>query len=272
MDTLSQSHQSIIRKLQADTQTDNLAAAPAKTIAAMDKRYSYSSTRVALSALRKLYPTCKAFEAEIQKRKDSYHKLDESQEPTQSQRDKFISWDNLTEFREQYKSKLSEEEYFAMCLYTMWEPARVDYTPMKVVNRKPRKLEDGMNYLVVGKSSITTIFHAYKTHWKYGDVVRKMPKALERVTRSWLANHPGTYLFQDENGQPWQPQRLAAAVRRPFQRIHNMDTGISMIRHAWATKFHAGQKPLKELKSAANKMMHGVLQQQAYRFLDLEDS
>jgi hypothetical protein len=272
MDTLSPSHKSIIRKLQADTQAENLAAAPAKTIAAMDNRYSHSSTRVALSALRKLYPNCAAFEKEMKKRQPGFLKLDESQEPTQKQRDKFMSWDALKDFREQYKDDMSDEEYFALCLYTMWEPARVDYTPMKVVSRKPRKLEEGMNYMVVGKSSITTIFHAYKTHWKYGDVVRKMPKALERVTREWLAKHPGTYLFQDASGQPWQPQRLAAAVRSPFQRIHKMDTGISMIRHAWATKFHAGQKPLKELKKAANNMMHGVLQQQAYRFLDLEDS
>ena len=163
---------------------------------------------------------------------------------------------------------MSEEEYFALCLYTMWEPVRTDYTPMKIVTRKPKKLEDGMNYIIVYKKYISVVFHSYKTSKTYGDVTRRMPKDLERVTRQWLLTHPGTYLFQDEDGKPWTEQRLGATVRRPFQRIHDMDTGISMIRHAYATYMNRGAPPLQQMTKTANRMMHSVTTNHAYRFLE----
>lgn len=266
--SLSVSQLTTVKKLQGDRGIDDLSEDPAATIAAMDARYSLSSTRVVLTALKKMYPACKEFAAEATKRREQFRKLDEAQEPTEKQEQKFVKWEDIITFRDEYKDEMSLEDYFLLCLYTMWAPVRADYTPMKIVDRKPKVLEDGMNYIIVRPKSIDVLFHSYKTHKVYGDIQRKMPKALERVTRQYLEQRPGqTYLFQDEKGQPWQSQRLGASVRRPFQRIHGMDTGISMIRHAYASHMYAGMPALKDLRKISESMMHSVTTSQTYRFL-----
>lgn len=268
MEPISTSQAITLKKLQGDRRVDDLSADPAATIAAMDARYSLSSTRVVLAALKKAYPDCKEFATEAKKRRTDFRKLDEAQEPTARQQDKFISWDNILKFRDEYRAEMTEDEYFCLCLYTMWEPVRADYTPMRIVTRKPRTLEEDMNYIIVRPKSIDVLFHSYKTHKVYGDLLRKMPKALERVTREYLAAHPSNdYLLQDETGKPWLAQRLGATVRRPFQRFHGMDTGISMIRHAYATQLNAGMPSLATMRKNSTRMMHGVLTNQAYRFI-----
>jgi hypothetical protein len=269
--SLSKAEATTIRKLRGDVGHDDLAAEPKKTIAAMDARYSVSSTRVALVGLRKEYPACKEFETEFQKRRPTWTKIDTAQEPTERQEAKFAKWEDILTFRDTYRDQMSEDEYFLLCLYTMWPPVRADYTPMKVVARKPRVLEDGVNYLLLRKKSVAVLFHSYKTSKKYGDILRRMPKPLERVTRAWIQNHPGTYLFQDADGTPWQPQRLGSTVRRPFQRIHGMDTGITMIRHAYSTFVNRGMPALSELQKRSAGMLHSMATNQTYRFLGLEE-
>ena len=79
-------HVTILKKLRADAGEENLGSTPLKALATMDARYSFSSTRVALSALRKEYPECKEFLEEIKKRGPQWKELDESQEPTEAQK------------------------------------------------------------------------------------------------------------------------------------------------------------------------------------------
>jgi len=267
---LSTAQATVLKKLRSDRGVEDLSVHPSATIAAMDARYGFSSTRVVLAALKKAYPDSKEFAAESKKRREQYKKLDESQEPTDKQREKYVGWADVLAFRDQYRNQMTETEYFLLCLYTMWPPVRADYTPMKIVARKPRTLEDGMNYIIVRPKSIECLFHAYKTHSVYGDLKRKMPKALETVTREYLEHHPGqTYLFEDA-GVAWQSQRLGATIRRVFQRFHGMDTGISTLRHSYATHAYKGMPALRDLKKLGEAMMHSVTTAQAYRHIELE--
>jgi hypothetical protein len=270
MDTLNKSQLIVLKKLRDDCGTENLSADCAATIAAMDKRYSLSSTRVALTALKKAYPECAAFAAETTKRRSGYRALDEAQEPTERQAEKFVSWENIQDFREMYKAEMTNEEYLVLCLYSMWAPVRADYTPMMIVSRKPRVCADGMNYLIVRPKSIDVLLHCYKTHGVYGDVQRQMPKPLEAIVRQYIIEHPGqTYLLED-NGKPWSEQRLGATLRRPFQRIHKIDTGISSFRHSYATHMYAGMPALKDLRKISESMLHSVTTSQAYRHINME--
>lgn len=262
-------YETVLRKLRGDTGEDDLSADIKKTFDAMDARYSFSSTRVALTALKREYPASKEILAEFEKRAVQWKKIDTAQEPTDLQKSKYVPWEKLIEFREMYRDQMSLQEYFLLCLYTMWEPARADYTPMIIVNRKPRTLADGMNYMVVTGAAINVIFHSYKTHRKYGDITRKMPKELERVTRQYLSAQCQTYLFETD-GVAWQPQRLSIAVKKLFQRFHAMNTGISSIRHSYATHIYKGIPSLVQLNKTSQRMMHSVVTAQAYRFLDLE--
>jgi hypothetical protein len=266
---LTAAHMSILKKLRGDCGVEDLSINPEATLKAMDARYSVSSTRVALSALRKAYPGAKKFEDEIKSRYRTYRDLDEDQEPTEAQTDNFVSWDNIIQFRDLYRGDMNGTQRLLLALYTYIPPVRADYTPMRIVNRKPSKFEEGHNYLV-WNSQPYFIFHAYKTAVRYGDKYVKIPGPLKRELSAYLNDHiDNEYLFESD-GLPWSATRLALGVRKIFQQFHGLDTGINLIRHAYLTKYHAGQKPLAELKKVASAMMHGPMLSQGYRFLSLE--
>lgn len=260
---------SCLKKLREVTGVEDLSADPRQTVKAMDATYKFTSTRVALSALRKVYPDEKLFIDELIKRKPEYVKIDEAQTATPRQEAKFVSWDNILKFRDEYYEEMSPTQRLLMALYTYIPPVRADYTPMRIVAKKPRKLEDGMNYVILNKKPYF-LFHAFKTHVSYGDQIVMIPKKLHSEINKYLEVNPGEYLFQD-GGAPWTSARLAETFKKIFQKFHSMDTGITMLRHAYTTAFHAGSKSIKDMKSVAQKMMHGVIQNHAYRFISLEE-
>ena len=260
---------STLKKLREDTGVHDLSADPRKTLAAMDARYTLSSSRVAMSGLRKEYPDNKVFYTEMRARMVKWKKIDSSQQPTESQKDKYVSWDNIIKFRDQYYNEMTPVQRLLMALYTLVPPVRLDYTPMKIVNRKPIKLEDGVNYYVKAKSPYF-LFHSYKTHHTHGDRVMKVPKKLQEEI-SKAVPETQTYLLQDEEGKPWTVPRLSQNVTRIFKQFHNLNTGVAMLRHAYATKFHKGQLPLTAIKKTADAMLHSPLQSMTYRFISLEN-
>ena len=265
----SQPHLSILKKLRADLNTNDLSVKPVETIKAVDTRYSSSSSRVALTALRKEYPDNKAFAEEMKKRYRAYRAMDETQEPTVRQQDNFIKWDDLILFRDEYHGEMDPTQRLLLALYTRIAPVRADFTPMMICSRKPRTYVEGINYLVMTRNPYF-IFHAYKTHETYGDKIVKIPATLRKDIIEYLTAFPdNTYLFESD-GVAWSPTRLGATFRKIFQQFHQMDTGITLVRHAYLTKYHAGQKPLAELKKVASSMMHSTHLSQAYRFLSLE--
>ena len=260
---------STLNTLRKDIGSHDLSAEPRKTLAAIDARYSLSSSRVAMSGLRKEYPDNKVFLDEMKARMVKWKKIDSSQEPTESQKDKYVSWDNIIKFRDQYYNEMTPVQRLLMALYTMVPPVRLDYTPMKIVSRKPIKLEDGMNYYVRSKSPYF-LFHSYKTHVKHGDKITKVPKKLQEEINKAVPETQ-TYLLQDEEGKPWAEPRLSQNVTRIFKQFHDLNTGVAMLRHAYATKFHKGQLPLKTIKKTADAMLHTPFQSMSYRFISLEN-
>ncbi len=260
---------STLNTLRKDTGVHDLSADPRKTLAAMDARYSLSSSRVPMSGLRKEYPDNKVFMDEMKARMVKWKKIDTSQEPTESQEDKYVSWDNILQFRDQYYDEMAPVQRLLMALYTLVPPVRLDYTPMKIVSRKPTKLEDGMNYYVRSKSPYF-LFHSYKTHFTHGDKIMKVPKKLQEEINKAVPETQ-TYLLQDEEGKPWSEPRLSQNVTRIFKQFHDLNTGVAMLRHSYATKFHKGQLPLTSIKKTADAMLHTPLQSMTYRFISLEN-
>lgn len=263
---------SIMKMLRADTGAQDLSRDPKETIAAGDKRYSASTMRNVLSTLRRVYPDNQFFIDEMAKRKEVFVEIDTAQTATPRQVEQFIKWDDVLALRDDKFDVMTPEERVLLGLYTYIPPVRLDWTPMELVSRKPRNPEEGMNYLVFGVGSVSALFNAYKTVKQYGEKYFKLPAKLGRLIRDYLALNTldRKYLFQDEAGRPWSPSRLGASVQRIFQKYKNMDTGVSMLRHSYATQFHEGQKPMKELKGVASKMMHSPTMSQTYRFLNLE--
>lgn len=269
MESLTASQRSIIKKLREDRQVEDLGLEPIKTIEAMDKRYSMSSTRVALTSLRKVYPECKLFQEEMSKRFTTYKQIDKSQTPTDKQATAHIDWDKIIAWRDASGTCMSALDRLLVGLYTYIEPQRLDYTPMKIVGRLPKKLEDGMNYLSLAKKSGKFLFHAYKTASKYGDRTFHIPAPLFKLIQEYLGDRKKGYLFQDAT-VAWSPARLGTNVRRIFLKHFNKDFGVNNLRHSFITKINEGMPSLAHLEDAAKKMGHDVITHQTYRHIPLE--
>lgn len=269
MSVLTASQRSCIKKLREDCSAEDLSLDPAKTIAAMDKRYSLSSSRVALTSLRKVYPDCKTFIDEMKKRYEVYKGIDKSQTPTEKQADAHIDWDTIIAWRDSSGSALPILDRVLVGLYTYIEPQRLDYTPMRIVSRLPKKLEDGINYLVMAKKSARFLFHAYKTAEKYGDRTFHVPKPLFTHLAEYLGERRTGYLFQDAS-IAWSEARLGTNIRRIFQRAFDKDFGVNNLRHSFVTKINEGMPSLAHLEDAAKKMGHDVITHQTYRHITLE--
>lgn len=271
MDALTAPQRSCIKKLREDTGIEDLTSDPAKVIAAMDKRYSMSSTRVALTSLRKLYPECKAWSDEMTKRFATFKAIDKSQEPTEKQAEAHIDWDTIIAWRDSSGAELPATDRLLVGLYTYIEPQRLDYTPMRIVGRLPKTLEDGINYLVIGKKDARFVFHAYKTAHKYGDRAMHLPEPLLKLVMEHLGARRSGYLFQDAS-IAWTPARLGSTVRRIFVKHFGKDFGVNNLRHSFVTKINAGMPSLAHLEEAAGKMGHDVITHQTYRHLSLEEA
>jgi integrase len=269
METLTASQRSCIKKLREDCGVDDLSVDPVKTFAAMDKRYSVSSTRQAITALRKMYPENKVFIAEMKKRGPVYKGIDKSQTPTEKQAAAHIDWDDIIAWRDGAGKELPILDRLLVGLYTYVPPQRVDYTPMRIVARLPKKLDEGINYLVMAKKSARFVFHAYKTADKYGDRAIHASAELFKLIAEYLGERRAGYLFQDA-GIAWTEARLGVNIRRIFQKSHNKDFGVNGLRHSYATKINEGMPSLASLEEAAMAMGHNVITHQTYRHIPLE--
>lgn len=245
---------------------EDLTLDPAKTIAAVDKRYSLSSSRVALTALRKAYPDCTAFIDEMKARCKTYKTIDKSQAPTEKQEAAHIEWNTLIAWRDICGGDLPILDRLLVGLYTHIAPQRVDYTPMRIVARLPKTLEAGINYLVMAKKSARFLFHAYKTAEKYGDRTIHVPPALFKLLCEYLGERRSGYLFES-GAIAWTEARLAAAVRGIFQRNFGKDFGVNGLRHSYLTAAYEGMPSLKELSTVAKDMGHDIVTSQTYRLI-----
>ena len=259
----------MIRKLIGDCNTSDLSADPAKTFAAMDKRYKLSSTRVALTALRKLYPDNNEFIAEMKKRYTTFQKIDKTQTPTEKQAVDFIDWDSIIKWRDGAGSVLPIFDKLLVGLYTYIPPQRADFCPMRVTTRLPKTLEDGINYLVINKRTARFVFHAYKTAATYGDREVTVPAPLFKLLAEYLGDRRSGYLLQD-GSISWTPSRLGSNLRRIFLAAFDKEVSVNLLRHSYLTKAYAGMPALKELESIASSMAHDILTSQKYRYIALE--
>jgi hypothetical protein len=269
MDNLTASQRSIIKKLRADTDNEDLSSDTRATLASMDKRYSMSSTRVALTSLRKLYPENQVFIDEMKKRFATFKAIDKSQEPTPKQAEAHIDWNTIIKWRDTSGNAMPILDRLLVGLYTYIEPQRLDFTPMRVITRKPTKTHEGINYVIMNKKGARFLFHAYKTADKYGDRMFDVPPPLFLLLQEYLGDRRNGYLFQDAS-IAWTPARLGTNVRRIFLKHFGKDFGVNNLRHSFITKINEGLPTLAHLEDAAKKMGHDVITHQTYRHIPLE--
>jgi len=268
MAELTATHQSILKKLRADTGAEDLSLDLDKTIAAMEKRYSPSSYRAVITALRRVYPDDERIKAEMKKRMASYKEIATTQEPTSTQVAAYIPWDKIIAWRD--SATLPILDKLLVGLYTYLPPQRVDYTPMRVVTRLPKTLADYTNYVVMRKKSASFVFHCYKTAKVFGDRVVDVPAPLFALLKEYLGERRDGFLFEDKS-LAWTRPRLASNLRRIFLTAFGKLVSVNALRHSFITKQYAGMPSLHKLETDAVAMGHSLITHQAYRHIPLED-
>jgi hypothetical protein len=172
----------------------------------------------------------------------------ERQEPTE----KDISFKTLVEL--QTDNPMMK---VVLALYTMFPPRRLDYTPMKIVAKKPK--DTATNYLQVNKSSMKFFFNEYKTASHYGQQVYAVPKALEKVLREWIKPDQ-TELFPG-----YTPTTFSTYVGRFMEKETGIRATVNSFRHAYITHLRGKDASLKKKQDIAAKMGHSVDEQELYR-------
>jgi hypothetical protein len=245
---------------------ENLGADPKATMAVIDAHYkTLNSTITVLTVMKKLWPDVKLFAEESKARSKKAIAIRNTQIPSATAEAKAVGWDDVLLWRDAHWNDLTQQEQLLLGLYTMRPPARLDYTPMKIVPKKPRVLEPLTNYLVLGKTPYF-LFHAYKTHHIYGDMKHTIPVDLKRVLTAWIASHPGqTYLLEDKVGLPWSDNRLGKAVQAIFKNYHGLATGVTALRHSYLTDHYYNMPSIIHLQKVARDMMHSPHVSQQYR-------
>ena len=116
-----------------------------------------------------------------------------SNQPTTRQKNAYISFDELIKVKDNLPK--GSQERLLLMMYTEIPPVRSDYHKTKIYNRKPSKVNDNENYIILTKTNPRIILQQYKTSKTYKEQEIKIPKLLADEIRDNLKTYKRDYLF-----------------------------------------------------------------------------
>lgn len=162
------------------------------------------------------------------------------------------------------------QKYMIGCCYLIDDenpPLRNEYSCMKLIQfaeykELPKEELESNNYLVI-KNSKSKFFHlsVYKTVGRYGIKNITVGSKLNAELNIWLSiNQGNTYLFQSQQGKPFQSSYWSILVRDAMEELRpNITSGL--MRHVFISeKFPAN---LEEKEKYANLMCHSTTVQES---------
>lgn len=211
---------------------------------------------------------------------EAIREIDIRQEPTQKQRDAWMSMDEIHTFFHKLMSDYSDfwtadsvlesrlqifqNIVILACMSGIFIPPRrlLDWTEMRIRNYNP--LVD--NYYDNGR----LVFNRYKTAKRYGRQEFNIPPELHSILQRWIHLNPtGDYLFHNVNGDKLDASNLNIRLKNLFKR----PISCNMFRHIYITERVLVHQPrLQELQEIATFMAHDILTQMLYRKVDISSS
>lgn len=209
----------------------------------------------------------KAYQAKMDEfNRRAYEKM-ERQELDEREKALWINWRDVIKAREKAYDTATDihsfQDYVILALYTMLPPARLDYSPMRVVSTLEGNSEG--NLLLVSQTGMEFIMREYKTAKKYGQRIIKVSKPLEKVLRDWLELNPSGWLLCTQDGLPMTEESLSRRIRTIFERLVGKSVGVNILRHSFVSFLRKGEPSLKHQKEVANVMGHSISMSQLYK-------
>lgn len=245
-----------------------------KPLSSSSLKTYYSAIRNAIKDDSRFAEVGSLYANELKKLTDESRAKEDDQTLTEDEKKKWICWNCVGNVRttllDDYYDKPTLEnyqDYLIICLYSLQEPVRLDYAPMRFVEEAPKDSEE--NFCELKGDRATFVLNSYKTARKYGTMYLDAPPELVDVLKKWRTINT-TEWFLLKGQRPMTSQELGLEIKGIFLRLLNIGATLNILRHSYRTFLHEGEPSLAHQKETARRMGHSVLMGQRYRRIDAE--
>lgn len=191
-------------------------------------------------------------------------------QPSERQKENYVPYSQIVAARDKLPKGSSERLLFAM--YTYLPPLRCDFNRVRIYKGHAPSAEDDKekeaNYIVMTQKEAILYLNEYKTTSKSSSAYeKKLPEELVEEIKSSLQDNPRSWLFLDNNNQPFHPKSYTKWANRIFARVLKKNMTISMIRHAFINSLDFNKITVAEKEAIAKDMAHTVGTQDRYRLI-----
>ena len=202
-------------------------------------------------------------------------------EPTNRQKDGFISYEDAVKIRNGLKD--GSYERLLLTLYTDIPPVRSDFHDTKIYRSEPTEMSKD-NFIILKRNKGTLVLNNYKTSKKHGTIKMDLPDETIRQLRLSLKKEPRDYLFLSTSTKlPYSQLKTPEKSFNSWSNItlkyifDNDDFSLTMLRHSYISRkdLEMGKMTGTQRNEIAKKMAHSVATQERYRWFgraDLEDN
>jgi hypothetical protein len=215
------------------------------------------------------------YRAKMSNARDTSDAVAKLQVATPAEDAKWIDWNDILKVRDSLKptsnSSKQFQNYLILCLYTMIEPQRLDYSPMRFVTADTGSKTE--NLCVLNDTGAVFIFNAFKTkEWyekKYGEV-KKMTASAElfEVLKTWRTINTSDWLITKTDGKtPLSDVMLGQRIQAIFEAAVGKKTSVDILRHSYVSFMRQNEMKLVDKENMAKNMGHSASMNEMYRRL-----
>jgi hypothetical protein len=197
------------------------------------------------------------------------------QELTEDEKAKWLGWSDILDVQPKVKKIAdkagtwrSYQDYVIICLYTMIAPKRLDYSPMKFVDKAPiKKKDDKENYCVLLSDRAYFILNSYKTAHIYGLAEYDATPALFAVLKKWRQDfNDGEWLLvmPTDPAKPMSFVGLGQAVTRIMETNTGKKVTVNIFRHSYISMMRKCEMRLLDKEKLAKDMLHNTFIAERY--------
>lgn len=208
------------------------------------------------------------------KYKDLVAEAIESNEPSKSQKEKYISFETMQDGinklakDDPHSTKRKSLQFCLVNMYMYIRPKRADFGDIQVFSQKNLKNTTD-NYLVLPtKGPAYFMFnHRTKTPMKE-PLIEPVDSKLKEIFQESIKKHPRDFLFVGQDNDKFKsPGSFSKFVIRTYETVFGKKVGVSMHRHIYTSEKIDFQKmPHKLRKEISSAMGHSIIQQDLYHF------
>lgn len=213
----------------------------------------------------------KAYQEWYEAFKEVHERIEEKyrhNQPSDRQKENYVPYAQIVEARDTLPKGSNERLLFAM--YTYLPPLRCDFNRVRIYkgHAADAKAAESDNYIVMAQKEATLHLNEYKTKKRATEpYVKKLPDVLIEEIKASLQENPRTWLFLDNNDQPFNPKSYTKWANRVFARVLKKNMTISMIRHAYINSLDFNKLTVAEKENIAKDMAHTIGTQDRYRLI-----